>query len=87
VIRGDLVGVGQPAEAALFVSDSDVAGSALFVSSLLAPDLVDALRMGFPVVLGGGKPLFADGADMTLLQLVVTRQTGAVAILALRREG
>ena len=43
--------------------------------------------MVFPVVLGGGKRLFADGADMTPLQLVVTRQTGAVAILALRREG
>lgn len=42
--------------------------------------------MVFPIVLGAGKRLFADGAGATSLNLVETRQSGAVAILTLRRE-
>jgi hypothetical protein len=41
--------------------------------------------MVFPVVLGSGKRLFADGPP-TSLNLVETRQTGSVAILTLTRE-
>jgi dihydrofolate reductase len=71
-----------------FDGDILVAGSAQLVQSLLAQDLVDELRlMVFPIVLGGGKRLFADGAQPTSLQLADTKQTGAVAILTLRREG
>jgi hypothetical protein len=39
----------------------------------------------FPVVLGAGKRLFADGADRTPLRVVDLRQTGEVVILTLRR--
>lgn len=70
-----------------FSGDVLVAGSAQLVQSLLARDLVDELHlMVFPVVLGKGKRLFADAADMTSLSLVETRQTGSVAILTLRRD-
>ena len=71
-----------------FEGDILVAGSAPLVQSLLAHDLVDELHlMVFPIVLGGGKRLFADGTDATTLALVETRQSGAVAILTFGREG
>jgi dihydrofolate reductase len=71
-----------------FAGDILVAGSARLVQSLLADDLVDQLNlMVFPIVLGGGKRLFADGADSRSFELVETRQTGAVAIQTLRRSG
>jgi dihydrofolate reductase len=63
-----------------------VAGSARLVRSLLAVDLVDELRlMVFPVVLGAGKRLFDDTASTASFELAETKQTGAVAILTLRR--
>jgi dihydrofolate reductase len=56
------------------------------VQSLLALDLVDELHlMVFPIVLGGGKRLFADGTESTSLNLVETKQTGSVVTLTLRR--
>jgi dihydrofolate reductase len=71
-----------------FAGDILVAGSATLAQSLLAHDLVDELHlMVFPIVLGGGKRLFADDKQATTLALVETRQSGAVAILTLRREG
>src|SRR6266516_3542784 len=67
--------------------DIMVAGSAQLAQSLLARDLVDRLHlMVFPVVLGEGKRLFADGTDMTRWKLVETKQTGEVVILVLERE-
>jgi dihydrofolate reductase len=86
VLEGDLAEeVGKLKQQ--FSGDILVAGSAQLVQSLLAHDLVDELHlMVFPVVLGAGKRLFGDGADMTSLKLVETKQTGAVAILTLRRE-
>ncbi len=70
-----------------FDGDILVAGSAQLVQSLLAHDLVDELRlMVFPIVLGKGKRLFADGADATSLKLVETKQTADVATLTFRRE-
>jgi dihydrofolate reductase len=70
-----------------FRGDILVAGSATLVQSLLAHDLVDELHlMVFPIALGSGKRLFADRVEATSLTLVETKQTGAVAILTLRRE-
>jgi dihydrofolate reductase len=68
--------------------DGDVLvnGSAQLVDALARHDLVDEYRlMVFPVVLGAGKRLFADGADRIPLQVVDLRQTGEVVILTLRR--
>ena len=71
-----------------FAGDILVAGSAKLVQSLLAEDLVDELHlMVFPIALGGGKRLFADGAEATSLKLTETKQSGAVAILILQRVG
>jgi len=42
--------------------------------------------MVFPLLLGSGKRLFADGGAMVPLNLVETRQSGSVAILTLRRD-
>jgi dihydrofolate reductase len=86
VLKGDLA---QEVAAVKQQFDGDilVAGSARLVQSLIAHDLVDELHlMVFPVVLGTGKRLFADGAEATSLKLVETRQTAAVAILTLRRK-
>lgn len=42
--------------------------------------------MIFPIVLDGGKRLFAAAAETMPLDLVETRQAGSVAILTLRRK-
>ena len=56
------------------------------MQSLLALELVDQLNlMVFPVLLGEGKRLFADSADMSAFGLVETRQAGDVAVLILRK--
>jgi len=86
VLRGDLTDeVGKLKER--FSGDILVAGSVQLVQALLTRGLIDELHlMVFPVVLGEGKRLFAEGADTTPFRLVETRQTGTVAILILRRE-
>jgi dihydrofolate reductase len=85
VIKNDLAGeVGKLKER--FDGDILVAGSAQLVQSLLQLGLVDELRlMVFPVALGAGKRLFADDAERAAFDLVDTKQTGAVAILTLRK--
>ena len=85
VIKGDIA-----AEVSRLKQQPDqdllVYGSGELLGTLLQHDLVDELRlMVFPVVLGGGKRLFADDADMTALKLVETKPTGSVAIITLRR--
>jgi dihydrofolate reductase len=61
-----------------------VAGSAALVRSLAADDLVDEYRlMLFPVVLGSGKRLFAEGAPHTVLQLVDSTPVGPDGVLVL----
>jgi dihydrofolate reductase len=85
VLRGDLAEE-VTAVKARFDGDMLVAGSARLVQGLLAADLVDELHlMVFPVVLGAGKRLFADGQQLPF-ELVETRQAGSVAILVLRRH-
>ena len=85
VLNGDLAEeVGKLKEQ--FSGDILVAGSAKLVQSLLALDLVDELHlMVFPIVLGAGKRLFAEGTDSTSLNLVGTKQTGSGVTLTLRR--
>jgi dihydrofolate reductase len=70
-----------------FDGDILVAGSAQLVQGLLRERLVDELRlMVYPVVLGAGKRLFADGLEQLPFDLVETKQTGSVAIVRLRRQ-
>lgn len=70
-----------------YEGDVLVAGSAQLVQALMAQNLVDELRlMVFPVVLGKGKRLFTDDADMTSYQIIETRQAGEVAIITLQRK-
>jgi dihydrofolate reductase len=85
VLTGDLTEeVGKLKEQ--FAGDILVAGSAQLVQGLLANDLVDELHlMVFPILLGAGKRLFADGAETTSLTLAELKQTGEVVTLTLRR--
>ncbi len=63
-----------------------VYGSGELLGTLLQHDLVDELRlMVFPVVLGSGKRLFADGAGMSGFKLAETKPTGEVVTLILHR--
>src|SRR5688572_7198187 len=58
-------------------------GSAELVGGLLELDLVDELRLAiFPVILGSGKRLFRDEADLRRLHLVstVTTSSGVVIV-------
>jgi class 3 adenylate cyclase len=65
-----------------------VYGSADLVAALLDLDLVDELRlMLFPVVLGSGKRLFREEAELRPLRLLSTRTTSSgVAILTYDRQ-
>jgi dihydrofolate reductase len=82
VLEGELVeAVSRLREEAR--GDIVVHGSAQLVQTLLEHDLVDELRlMVFPVVLGGGKRLFAQTSAKKPLRLVDSRTVGdGVAIL------
>jgi dihydrofolate reductase len=63
--------------------DIHVIGSLDFVKTLLEHDLVDEFRLMIdPVLLGGGKRLFADDAKLRPLRLVDSQVTTTGAILA-----
>jgi dihydrofolate reductase len=63
-----------------------VYGSGKLLDTLLQHNLVDELRlMVFPVILGSGKRLFADGTDMSAFKLVETKPTAEVVTLILHR--
>jgi dihydrofolate reductase len=62
-------------------------GSALLVQSLMEHDLIDEYRlMVFPIVLGSGKRLFADGRKPTTLRLVQATPVGSDGVLVLTYE-
>jgi dihydrofolate reductase len=59
-----------------------VHGSGALVRSLMSQDLVDAYRLiVFPVVLGRGQRLFADGVPPTAMRLTGSRSTGRGVVL------
>ena len=65
-----------------------VYGSADLVAGLLELDLVDELRiLVFPVILGSGKRLFRDEADLRQLRLLRSRpfESGAVLLTYVRQ--
>jgi dihydrofolate reductase len=78
---------GDVAEAVAHLKAQDggeiqVHGSGQLVQTLLRHDLVDTLRLWqFPVVLGAGKRLFAEGTIPGSFRLVETRQTAPGAVL------
>jgi dihydrofolate reductase len=76
VIRDDIAGqVAKLKEETK--GDILVAGSAQLVKSLADSDLVDEYRlMSFPVILGSGKRLFAEGYSKTRLRLTDSKQFG-----------
>src|SRR5262245_100446 len=87
ILRGDL---GEEVARLRDLPGGDlmVYGSADLVAGLLERDLVDELRiMLFPIILGSGKRLFRDEADLRRLHLLSTRTTSSgVVILTYDRE-
>jgi dihydrofolate reductase len=83
VISGDVAAqVGKLKDQ--FANDVVVHGSAQLVNTLKELDIVDEYRlMVFPVVLGRGKRLFADGGDLTPLKLSEAKQVGADGVIIL----
>lgn len=82
IISGDVVGEIQALKQSVG-RDIMVHGSATLVQTLLQHDLVDRVRLlVYPVVLGTGKRLFADGTAATL-QLLETRafSSGVTALI------
>ncbi len=66
-----------------------VAGSGELVRTLMHHDLIDEYRlMVHPVVLGGGKRLFSDGSDKTVLKLVDTKSfSSGIVVLSYQPAG
>ncbi|MYD53992.1 MAG: dihydrofolate reductase [Chloroflexi bacterium] len=64
-----------------------VHGSSELIQTLLAHDVIDEFRLWvFPVVVGGGKRLFADGVVPGSLKLVRTGSTGNGVVMAFYRR-
>ena len=64
-----------------------VAGSAQLVQTLAQHQLVDEYRlMVFPIIVGGGKPLFGEGLPGTSLKIVESQQTAEVLTLRLQPD-
>ena len=70
-----------------YAGDVLVPASATLVETLREHDLVDEYRlMVFPIVLGAGKRLFAEGAPPARLKVAESRMAGAVQILVLHPD-
>ncbi|HEX2626508.1 MAG TPA: dihydrofolate reductase family protein [Candidatus Limnocylindrales bacterium] len=86
ILRGDL---GEDVQRLKDLPGGDLMlyGSADLVAGLLERDLVDELRIAlFPVILGSGKRLFRDDADLRRLRLVESETTsGGVVLLTYQR--
>jgi dihydrofolate reductase len=81
VIRGDIAGEIQALRDTPG-GDVLVNGSNQLVSLLLEHGLIDELRlMVFPIVLGAGKRLFAEGIASSSLRLIESRTAGETVIL------
>lgn len=85
ILNGDLAeDVG--AVKARHAGDILIAGSAKLAQSLTALGLIDEYRlMVFPVLLGGGKRLFADDRELRNLRLVDSKPAGDALILRYRK--
>jgi dihydrofolate reductase len=83
VIRGDIAGqIAQVKERV--AGDIVVAGSAQLVQALVEHDLVDEYRlMVFPIMLGSGKRLFAEGTPRTVLRLLDSKPVGPDGVFIL----
>ncbi|HEX6354822.1 dihydrofolate reductase family protein [Actinophytocola sp.] len=84
-----LLGADVPAEVAALKEKQDlhVIGSLDLAQTLIRHDLIDEYRlMVFPVVLGTGKRLFADGAVPATLELVSTETTDKGVIASVYRS-
>jgi dihydrofolate reductase len=86
VISGDVAAeVGKLKDR--FANDIGVHGSARLVNTLKELDLVDEYRlMVFPVVLGKGKRLFADGGGRVPLTLADAKPVGPAGVIVLTYE-
>jgi dihydrofolate reductase len=86
VIRGDVAGrVARVKEQ--ITGEILVAGSAQLVQSLVKHDLVDEYRlMVYPIVLGAGKRLFAEGMPRTVLRLIDSKPLGPDGVILLTYE-
>ncbi len=83
VIRDDVAGQVRGLRENV-AGDILVAGSGQLVRSLAGDDLVDEYRlMVFPVVLGSGKRLFAEGMSPTTLRLISANPVGPDGVLVL----
>lgn len=86
LLRGD-VAAGVAALKEEPGGDILVAGSLSLVATLVEHGLVDELRlMIFPILLGAGRRLFADGVPPSSFQLVESGTAAEVATLVLRRR-
>lgn len=86
VISGDVAGEVSRLKAGVS-GDILVAGSGNLEKTLAEHDLVDEYRlMVFPIVLGTGKRLFADGVASTDLRLVDCKPVGADGVVILTYE-
>jgi class 3 adenylate cyclase/dihydrofolate reductase len=87
ILRGDLRDDIEPLRG-LPGGDLMVYGSADLVGGLLEADRVDELRIAlFPVILGSGKRLFRDDADLRSLQLVESQTTSSGVVLLTYHRG